>query len=57
MGRLCEISWIGSHENFQVREYDAGASPTTSERGERTNAFWHMMNCLKCFEVGCAKLK
>jgi hypothetical protein len=24
----------------------AGASPTTSERGANTNAFWHMMNCL-----------
>jgi hypothetical protein len=30
---------------------DAGASPTTSERGASANAFWHMMNCLKCFEV------
>jgi hypothetical protein len=25
---------------------DAGASPTTSEHGANTNAFWHMMNCL-----------
>jgi hypothetical protein len=51
MDRLCESSWTGAHENFQAREYDAGASPTSSERGTNTNAFWHMMNCLKCFEV------
>jgi hypothetical protein len=46
MDRLCESSWTGAHENFQAREYDAGASPTTSECGANTNAFWHMMNCL-----------
>jgi hypothetical protein len=40
MDRLCESSWIGAHENFQVREYDAGASPTSSERGAHTNSFW-----------------
>jgi hypothetical protein len=27
----CRSSWIGSHEYFQEREYDAGASPTSSE--------------------------
>jgi hypothetical protein len=26
MDRLCEISWTEAHENFQAREYDAGAS-------------------------------
>jgi hypothetical protein len=40
MDRPCEISWTRAHENFQAREYDAGASPTTSERGAHTNAFW-----------------
>ena len=57
MDRPCESSWTGAHENFQAREYDAGALPTTSEHGTNANAFWHMMNCLKCFEVGCAKIK
>jgi hypothetical protein len=57
MDRPCENSWIGAHENFQAREYDAGASPTSSERGASANAFWHMINYLKCFNVGCAKLK
>jgi hypothetical protein len=33
MDRPCESSWTGAHENFQAREYDAGASPTTRERG------------------------
>jgi hypothetical protein len=27
----CRSSWTGAHANFQVREYDAGASPETSE--------------------------
>jgi hypothetical protein len=31
MDRLCRSSWTGAHESFQVREYDARASPTTSE--------------------------
>jgi hypothetical protein len=31
----CERSWIGAHENFQEREYNAGASPATSERGTK----------------------
>jgi hypothetical protein len=35
-----EISWTGAHEIFQVREYDAGASPTSSERGASANTFW-----------------
>jgi hypothetical protein len=31
MDEPCAISWIGAHEDFQAREYDAGASPTSSE--------------------------
>jgi hypothetical protein len=27
-------SWIGAHENFQAREYDAGASQA-SQRGDK----------------------
>jgi hypothetical protein len=27
----CRSSWTGAHENFQAREYDAGASPSSSE--------------------------
>jgi hypothetical protein len=54
--KLCESSWIGAHENIQAREYDAGASPASSEWRTNANAFWHMMNCLKCFEVYTPKL-
>jgi hypothetical protein len=28
MDRPCRSSWTGAHENFQAREYDAGASST-----------------------------
>jgi hypothetical protein len=35
MDRPCVSSWIGAHENFQAREYDAGASPTSSEPTQR----------------------
>jgi hypothetical protein len=35
MDRLCMNSWIGAHENFQAREYDAGASLTSSELAQR----------------------
>jgi hypothetical protein len=35
MDRLCVSSWTGAHENFQAREYDAGASPTSSEPARR----------------------
>jgi hypothetical protein len=31
MDKPCRNSWIGAHEIFQAREYDAGASPTSSE--------------------------
>ena len=51
MDKLCESLWTEAHENFQAREYDAGASPASSERGASANTFWHMMNCLKYFEV------
>jgi hypothetical protein len=33
MDRLCESSWTKVHENFQAREYDAGASRVASTRG------------------------
>jgi hypothetical protein len=33
MDRLCESSWKKVHENFQAREYDAGASRVASTRG------------------------
>jgi hypothetical protein len=33
MDKLCTSSWIGAHENFQVREYDVGASQA-SQCGE-----------------------
>jgi hypothetical protein len=35
----------------RMLDIDAGASPTTSKHGTNENTFWHMMNCLKCFEV------
>jgi hypothetical protein len=35
MDRPCESSWTGAHENFQAREYDAGASLATSEHGTK----------------------
>ena len=39
MDRPCRSSWIGFHENFQAREYDAGASSTSSERGGKCHTF------------------
>jgi hypothetical protein len=50
MDKPCESSWIGVHENFQAREYDAGASSTSSEHGASATHFGHMINCLKTFE-------
>jgi hypothetical protein len=48
----CRSSWIGSHEIFQAREYDAGASQISSEMEQAQCIFEHMMNCLKkLFEV------
>jgi hypothetical protein len=31
MDRSYRSSWTGADENFQAREYDAGALPTSSE--------------------------
>jgi hypothetical protein len=36
----CRSSWTGAHANFQVREYDAGASPETSEPAQKTKDSW-----------------
>jgi hypothetical protein len=36
MDRACRSSWIGAHEDFQAREYDAGASLTASEPTQKT---------------------
>jgi hypothetical protein len=33
------------------RNNDAGASQKQASVGQNANAFWNMMNCLKCFEV------
>jgi hypothetical protein len=35
MDKPCASSWTGAHENFQAREYDAGAPPTSSEPVQR----------------------
>jgi hypothetical protein len=35
MDRPCTSSWTGAHEIFQAREYDAGASPTSSEPAQK----------------------
>jgi hypothetical protein len=40
MDRPCRSSWTGAHEIFQVREYDAGASPTSSEPAWKTTDSW-----------------
>jgi hypothetical protein len=36
----CRSSWTGAHENFQAREYDAGASLTSSEPARKTKESW-----------------
>ena len=36
----CKSSWIGAHANFQVREYDAGASFTTSKTNVEAEDSW-----------------
>jgi hypothetical protein len=56
MDRPCESSWIGVHENFQVREYDAGASPTSSERGASATHFGHMIFFFKLLKMDAPKL-
>jgi hypothetical protein len=40
MDRLCKSSWIGSHESFQVKEYDAGASQLPKVSVEATHVFF-----------------
>jgi hypothetical protein len=40
MERSCRSSWIGAHESFQAREYDAGASLTSSEPVRKTKDSW-----------------
>jgi hypothetical protein len=36
----CRSSWIGAHENIQAREYDAGASLTSSEPARKRKNSW-----------------
>jgi hypothetical protein len=36
----CRSSWTGAHESFQAREYDAGASPTSSEPARKARDSW-----------------
>ena len=40
MDKLCVSSWTGAHEKFQAREYDARASPTSSEPARRQSDNW-----------------
>jgi hypothetical protein len=40
MDRPCRSSWIGAHESFQAREYDAGASPTHQASQCRAKDSW-----------------
>jgi hypothetical protein len=35
MDRPCTSSWTGAHENFQAREYDAGASQVSQCEDKR----------------------
>jgi hypothetical protein len=44
MDRPCVSSWEGAHESFQVREYDAGASPTSSEPAWKPKDSWTSAN-------------
>jgi hypothetical protein len=46
MDRSCVSSWTGAHENFQAREYDAGASQA-SQRGDKRQLEKHPMQILK----------
>jgi hypothetical protein len=46
----CRSSWTGAHENFQAREYDAGASQISKRAWSQRNVFFeHMINCSKIF--------
>jgi hypothetical protein len=40
MDKQCKSSWIGSHESFQAEEYDAEASPMTSDPAWKTINNW-----------------
>jgi hypothetical protein len=40
MNRPCRSSWTGAREIFQAEEYDAGASPKTSEPAHRAEDSW-----------------
>ena len=42
-------SWTGAHENFQAREYDAGA-PQASQRGDNGQLDKRLAQILKYFE-------
>jgi hypothetical protein len=60
MDRPCESSWTGAHENFQAREYDAGASQQQAsgrQLGQAPTHFDTGKSVQINFEVGCAKLK
>jgi ribosomal protein L36 len=46
MDRQCASSWIGSHENFQAREYDVGASQA-SQCGDKRQLEKHPTQILK----------
>jgi hypothetical protein len=46
MGTPYMSSWIGSHENFKAREYDAGASEA-SQRGDKGQLEKHPTQILK----------
>jgi hypothetical protein len=50
MDRPCVSSWIGAHENFQAREYDAGASQA-SQRGVQRQLDKHPAQILNYLEV------
>jgi hypothetical protein len=50
MDRPCVSSWTGAHENFQAREYDAGASQA-SQRGDKRQLEKHPTQILKCLET------
>jgi hypothetical protein len=57
MDRLCESSWTGAHENFQVKEYDVEHRQQQASASSANAFLAHVQRCLNCFEVGCAKHK
>jgi hypothetical protein len=44
MDRPCMSSWTGAHESFQAKEYDVGASPTSSELARKPKDSWTSAN-------------